>query len=67
VDDLSIVNRPASLAELSIVFDLTTDRLERLAERPGIRPACRIGRTRCYGPKEIRRFYDALLEGATAC
>jgi hypothetical protein len=60
MNDLSPVNRPVTLGELALVFDVTSDWLERLTERHGISPACRIGRTRVYGPLEIRRIFSAL-------
>jgi len=62
VDNLNAVNRPVTLSELSIVFDMTPGRLERLLDRHGIRPACKIGRTRVYGAREIRRLWS-VLEG----
>lgn len=65
MDNLSPVNRPVTLGELAAVFDVTSGRLERLAERHRIKPACRIGRTRVYGPAQIRRIF-AVLESATA-
>jgi hypothetical protein len=55
-DQLSPVNRPLTLPELAIVFGMTASALGRLARRNGIGPACRIGRTSVYGPREIRRF-----------
>jgi len=68
VDELSPVNRPVTLGELAVVFEVTAGRLERLAERHRIKPACRIGRTRVYGPVQIRRIYAVLetLSAATA-
>jgi hypothetical protein len=60
VEDLSAVNRPVSLQELAIVLGVPAVHLERLARAHDIDPACRIGRTRVYGPRQIRRFYAAL-------
>ena len=65
MEELSAVNRPVTLRELAIAFDATTFQLEGLVERHRIKPACRIGRTRVYGPRQIRRIY-AILESATA-
>ena len=57
MDELSPGNRPVTLGELAMVFNVSAGRLERLAERHRIKPACRIGRTRVYGPVQIRRIY----------
>jgi hypothetical protein len=64
VNELSPVNRPVTLRELAFVFDLTTDQLEHLTKRHEIRPACWIGRTRVYGPSEIRRILSVLTAEA---
>lgn len=63
--DYSPVNRPVTLGELSLVFGMTTTRMERLLERHQIPPACRIGRVRVYGPRQIQRVWS-VLQGASA-
>jgi hypothetical protein len=65
--DLSPANRPLTLGELAIVFDVSPGRLQRLLNRHGIGHACRIGRIRVYGPAQIRRIFAVLqTEAATA-
>jgi hypothetical protein len=57
---LSPVNRPFMLSEIAMVFDVPVNRLQRLVERYRIDPALRIGRTRLYGPSQIRTIYSVL-------
>jgi hypothetical protein len=61
LEHYSPVNRPVTLTELAIAFDVPRARLERLLGRHQITPACYIGRTRVYGPVQIDRI-DALLD-----
>jgi hypothetical protein len=44
-------------------FRVLPARLERLMARHEIRPACRVGAVRCYGPVQIRQAYAALHAG----
>jgi hypothetical protein len=48
------------MREIAHAFDVPTARLQRIADRCRIAPACRIGRYRVYGPKQVKRLYAAL-------
>ena len=60
MSEWSDVNRPVSVVEMARAFDTTTARLERLLRRHAIRPACRVGRVRLYGPEQVQRLYALL-------
>jgi hypothetical protein len=60
LDELSPVNRPVTLFELAVAFDLSKARMRRFLDRHSILPACRIGNTPVYGPVQIRRAFAAL-------
>jgi hypothetical protein len=64
VSDFSPVNRPVTLGEIAGAFGVSSARVDRIVLRYRIAPACRIGRTRCYGPREVQRIH-AILERAT--
>jgi hypothetical protein len=59
-DMLSILDRPYLLSEIAMVFDVPVNRLESLVRRHRVDPAVRIGRTRLYGPGQVRAIYSAL-------
>lgn len=61
MNDLSPINRPVTLGELSMAFDVPLGRLRKIAAIQAINPACRIGRTWVYGPDQIRRLYAAAV------
>jgi len=61
VDDLSPANRPVNLRELAAMFGMSAGRMKGFLDRHRINPACRIGRTRVYGPAQIGRVF-VLLE-----
>jgi hypothetical protein len=63
--NLSPIDRPVTVREIAIAFDVTAPRLERVLVQHNIAPPCRIGRTRVYGPVEIRRIYAALSDART--
>ena len=66
MEGLSPVNRPLTLGELAVAFEVPSTRLERLVARHRIDPACRIGATRVYGPKQIAVIFAALGRDAEA-
>jgi hypothetical protein len=61
----SIIDRPFMLHEIAMAFDEPISRVEGLVLRHGITPMMRAGRTRLYGPRQIREIY-AVLHQATA-
>jgi hypothetical protein len=61
----SIIDRPFMLHEIAMAFDTPISRVEGLVRRHRIDPIMRAGRTRLYGPSEIRAIYS-LLNQATA-
>jgi hypothetical protein len=54
------VNRPVTLAELALSFESSASRIDGLIRRHRIAPAVRIGRTRLYGPDQVRLIYGLL-------
>jgi hypothetical protein len=60
MENLSAVARPVTIRDMSIAFGLKPASLDALMRRYRILPACRIGRTRCYGGVQVRRVAAAL-------
>jgi hypothetical protein len=57
------------MGEMAVGFEIPVAHLKRFVRRHGIEPACLIGRTRVYGPIQVKRVLDALCleaEEATA-
>jgi hypothetical protein len=61
---LSPIDRPFLLREIAMAFDEPVNRLESVVRRNRIDPAMWAGRTRLYGPQQIRAIYAALIQSA---
>lgn len=61
---VSPIDRPFMLREIAMAFDEPVNRLESVIRRHHIGPVMLAGRTRLYGPREIRAIYAALAQSA---
>jgi hypothetical protein len=60
MSEWSPIRRPVTIAEMSVAFDTPRPALDRVLKRYGIKPLCRAGHIRLYGPSEVRQVYQAL-------
>ena len=58
----SAVNRPVTISEMSVAFEVPPSQISRLVARHRIEPAMRIGRIRLFGPKAVRAVYSLLAQ-----
>lgn len=58
------VDQPATFADLVAVLSVPPSRLERLLDRHRIRPAYKIGHTRCYTRGQLDVISAAAVEDA---
>ena len=65
--ELGPLYRPVTLGEMATGFGVSVTFLKLLVRRHEIDPACVIGRTRVYGPTQVKRVLDALCAEAEAC
>jgi hypothetical protein len=61
---MSVLDRPYLASEIAATFDVSTSRLNAVIRRHRIEPAMLAGRTRLYGPQQIRAIYAALAQSA---
>jgi hypothetical protein len=62
VSPLSQANRPFSLREIALAFEVPTLHLELLVARHAVDPACQIDGMKVYGGPQIRRIYALLRD-----
>src|SRR4051794_17548021 len=61
LEELSQVNRPMTLPEVAAGFGLSAAVLRRVALAHRVDPACRVAGVACFGPRQLRRLYEALV------
>jgi hypothetical protein len=54
------VARPVTIGEMATIFETTAPRIDRIVRSHNIRPSFRAGRTRLFGPRQVRLIYESL-------